>query len=168
MMPERGRGAKSGEEGRTFGLRSSLAPRPPGSGPFCRKSGQNLTPFRGSGRFFQLSAVVRAISRDITPGQKLPYRRRPALQPTKSPRTSPARLRRPATSPKCQGGGREHRGLAWGSAYAPGSPVDSLARFAHHGLAWRRLHALRVRRRFRLFFFSLPCAICLAQHANRS
>lgn len=63
---ERGRGAKSGEGGWTFGLHSSLVPRPPGSGPFCRKSGQNLTPFRGSGRFFQLSAVVRAISRDIT------------------------------------------------------------------------------------------------------
>ena len=92
-------GARTGEgseEGWTFGLHSSLVPRPPGSGPFCRKSGPDLTPFRGSGRFFRLSAVVRTISRDITPGQKLPYRRRPALRPTKPPRPSPARSRRPA------------------------------------------------------------------------
>ena len=75
-------------------LLSSAAP--PGSGPFCRKSGPDLTPFRGSGRFFRLSAVVRTISRDITPGQKLPYRRCPALRPTKPPRPSPARSRRPA------------------------------------------------------------------------
>lgn len=66
------------------------AATPPGSGPFCRKTGQNLTSFRGSGRFFQLSAAVRAISRDITPGQKLPHCRRSALQPTKPPRTSRA------------------------------------------------------------------------------
>ena len=88
-------------------LLSSAAP--PGSGLFCRKTGPNLTPFRGSGRLFRLSAVVRAISRDITPGQKIPYRRHSALRPTKPPRTSPARSRRPATSPKYQDGGWEHR-----------------------------------------------------------
>ena len=88
-------------------LLSSAAP--PGSGLFCRKTGPNLTPFRGSGRLFRLSAVVRAISRDITPGQKIPYRRHSALRLTKPPRTSPARSRRPATSPKYQDGGWEHR-----------------------------------------------------------
>lgn len=80
---------EAGEGGRTLGLRSSLVPRPPGSGPFCRKTGPDLTPFWGSGRFFQLFAVVRAISRDITPGQKFSYYRHSVLQPTKPPRTSP-------------------------------------------------------------------------------
>lgn len=112
---------------RPLGLRSSLVPRPPGSGPFRRKTGPNLTSFRGSGRFSQLSAVVRAIGRDITPGQKLSHCRRPALQPTKPPRTSRARSRRPATPPKRQNGGRERRGLARDSACVPGSPIDSLA-----------------------------------------
>lgn len=65
-------------------------------------------------------------------------------------------------------GSRERRGLARDSVYALGSHIDSHARFAHHGLAWRRLHALRVRRRSGLLFFSHSCAICLAQHANRS
>ena len=96
MMPERGRGAKSGEGGVDVWAPLLSSAAPPGSGPFCRKSGPDLTPFRGSGRFFRLSAVVRTVSRDITPGQKLPYRRCPALRPTKPPRPSPARSRRPA------------------------------------------------------------------------
>ena len=49
-------------------------------------------------------------------------------------------------------GSRERRGLARDSVYALGSHIDSHARFAHHGLAWRRLHALRVRRRSGLLF----------------
>ena len=119
--------AKGTKGERTLRLRSSLVLRPPGSEPFCRKTGPNLTPFRGSGRFFQLSVAVRAIGRDITPGQKLPHCRRPALQPTKPPRTSRARSRRPATSPKRQNGGRERRGLARDSVCVPGLPVDFLA-----------------------------------------
>ena len=60
---------------------------PPGSGRFCRKTGSNLTPFRGSGRLFRFLAAIRVDVYGITPGQKHSHRRHPVPQPTKPPRT---------------------------------------------------------------------------------
>lgn len=60
--------------------------RPPGSGLFCRKTGSNLTPFRGSGRLFRFLAAIRVDVYGITPGQKHSHRRCPVPQPTKPPR----------------------------------------------------------------------------------
>ena len=60
---------------------------PPGSGRFCRKTGSNLTPFRGSGRLFRFFAAIRVDVYGITPGQKHSHRRHPVPQPTKPPRT---------------------------------------------------------------------------------
>lgn len=60
---------------------------PPGSGRFCRKTGSNLTPFRGSGRLFRFLAAIRVDVYGITPGQKHSHRRHPIPQPTKPPRT---------------------------------------------------------------------------------
>ena len=59
---------------------------PPGSGRFCRKTGSNLTPFRGSGRLFRFLAAIRVDVYGITPGQKHLHRRCPVPQPTKPPR----------------------------------------------------------------------------------
>ena len=75
-------------------LLSSAAP--PGFWAVLQEIGPGFDALPGFWAVFRLSAVVRTISRDITPGQKLPYRRRPALRPTKPPRPSPARSRRPA------------------------------------------------------------------------
>ncbi len=60
---------------------------PPGSGLFCRKTGPNLTLFRGSGRLFRFLAAIRVDGYGITPGQKHSHRRCPVPQPTKPPRT---------------------------------------------------------------------------------
>lgn len=66
--------------------------RPPGSGLSCRKTGSNLTPFRGSGRLFRFLAAIRVDVYGITPGQKHSHRRCPVPQPTKPPKTSLRRL----------------------------------------------------------------------------
>ena len=50
---------------------------PPGSGRFCRKTGSNLTPFRGSGRLFRFLAAIRVDVYGIAPGQKHSHRRVP-------------------------------------------------------------------------------------------
>ena len=69
-------------------LRDPLqASTPPGSGLFCRKTGLNLTLFRGSGRLFRFLAAIRVDGYGITPGQKHSHRRCPVPQPTKPPRT---------------------------------------------------------------------------------
>ena len=60
---------------------------PPGSGLFCRKTGLNLTSFRGSGRLFRFLAVIRVDGCGITPGRKHSHRWCPVPQPTKPPRT---------------------------------------------------------------------------------
>lgn len=67
--------------------RSPSRRRPPGSGLFCRKTGPDLTPFRGSVRLFRLLAAIRVDGCSITPGQKHSRRRCPVPQPTKPPRT---------------------------------------------------------------------------------
>lgn len=61
--------------------------RPPGSGLSCRKTGLNLTSFRGSGRLFRFLAAIRVDGCGITPGRKHSRRRCPVPQPTKPPRT---------------------------------------------------------------------------------
>ena len=61
--------------------------RPPGSGLSCRKTGLNLTLFRGSGRLFRFLAAIRVDGCGITPGRKHSRRRCPVPQPTKPPRT---------------------------------------------------------------------------------
>lgn len=61
---------------------------PRGSGLFCRKTGLNLTSFRGSGRSFRFLAAIRVDGCGITPGRKHSRRRCPVPQPTKPPRTA--------------------------------------------------------------------------------
>ena len=63
-------------------------PTPRGSGLFCRKTGLNLTSFRGSGRLFRFLAAIRVDGCGITPGRKHSRRRCPVPQPTKPPRTA--------------------------------------------------------------------------------
>lgn len=75
--------------------RSPSRRRPPGSGLFCRKTGPDLTPFRGSVRLFRFLAAIRVDGCSITPGQKHSHRRCPVPQPTKPPRTLLGRSRPP-------------------------------------------------------------------------
>ena len=74
--------------------------RPPGSGLSCRKTGSNLTPFRGSGRLFRFLAAIRVDVYGITPGQKHSHRRCPVPQPTKPPRALLGRYVGPWTALK--------------------------------------------------------------------
>lgn len=86
VFPPRRRGSRRPVLAQTAAIPLSDAD-PPGSGLSCRKTGLNLTSFRGSGRLFRFLAAIRVDGCGITPGRKHSRRRCPVPQPTKPPRT---------------------------------------------------------------------------------
>ena len=86
VFPPRRRGSRRPVLAQTAAIPLSDAD-PPGSGLSCRKTGLNLTSFRGSGRLFRFLAAIRVDGCGITPGRKHSRRRCPVPQPTKPPKT---------------------------------------------------------------------------------